>query len=80
MSQAFKLDGKAAIVATMRGKGRFIEPALSGLELRFLAAPSIDIDRYGTFTRDIDSAGDLASLEMQIKDLPRHKCVIAIAG
>ena len=41
----------------MHGKGRVIEPAFAGLGLRFLAAPSIDTDRFGTFTRDVDRMG-----------------------
>ena len=57
MNLAFELEGKAAVVATMHGKGRVIEPAFAPLGLRFLAAPSIDTDCYGTFTRDIGRAG-----------------------
>lgn len=57
MSRAFDLDGKAAVVVTMHRKEQVIEPALAGLGLRFLAAPSIDTDRYGTFTRDVGRAG-----------------------
>ena len=57
MTLAFDLDGKAAIVATMHGKERVIEPAFTALGLRFLTAPSIDTDRFGTFTRDVDRAG-----------------------
>ncbi|MBU3991264.1 MAG: hypothetical protein KKA12_01705 [Alphaproteobacteria bacterium] len=57
MSLAFDLDGKTAVIATMHGKEQVIEPALAGLGLRFLAAPAIDTDRFGTFTRDIARAG-----------------------
>lgn len=57
MATAFDLDDKAAVIATMHGKGRVIEPALAVLGLRFLAAPPIDTDRYGTFTRDVGRAG-----------------------
>lgn len=57
MSISFELDGKSAVVATMHNKQQVIEPALTELGLRFLTAPVIDTDRFGTFTRDIDRAG-----------------------
>jgi hypothetical protein len=57
MSLAFDLDGRAVVIATMHGKEQVIEPALAGLGLHFLSAPSIDTDRFGTFTRDIGRAG-----------------------
>lgn len=57
MSRAFDLDGKTAVIATLHGKEQVIAPGLAALGLRFLAAPAINTDRFGTFTRDIDRAG-----------------------
>ncbi len=57
MDRAFEVDGKTAIVATMHGKQRVIEPVLARLGLRFLPPPHIDTDRYGTFTREIGRSG-----------------------
>lgn len=85
MNLAFELDGKAAVVATMHGKGRVIEPAFAPLGLRFLAAPSIDTDCYGTFTRDIGRAGSqrdalLAKAQAGLDLLPEADFALASEG
>lgn len=53
----FALDGKSVTVVTMHGKMQVIETALAVCGLRFLGSPSVDTDRFGTFTREIARAG-----------------------
>lgn len=57
MARPFELAGRSAIVVTMHGKEQALEPALGRLGLRFLPAPSLDTDLFGTFTRDVARAG-----------------------
>lgn len=55
---AFDLQGSVAVLATMHGKERVIAPLLEGeLGLRVKVTTTLDTDRFGTFTREIDRAG-----------------------
>ena len=85
MDRAFEVDGKTAIVATMHGKQRVIEPVLARLGLRFLPSPTIDTDRFGTFTREITRNGSqreavLAKAQAGLDLCPASDFAIASEG
>lgn len=85
MSQAFDLDGKTGVIATMHGKEQVIEPALAELGLRCVAATAINTDRFGTFTRDIVRAGSqrdalLAKAQAGLDIMPEADFAVASEG
>ena len=85
MGLPLSLVGKSAVVATMHGKEQVIRPSLSLLGLSFLPAPSIDTDRFGTFTREIQRTGNqkdalLAKAQAGLELSPKADFAIASEG
>lgn len=57
-SRRFSIEGKTAVLATMHGKERVIQPLLEAeLGLRVRLLQGFDTDRFGTFSREIPRAG-----------------------
>lgn len=85
MGLPLSLEGKSAVVATMHGKEQVIRSSLSSLGLSFLPVPSIDTDRFGTFTREIHRTGNqkdalLAKAQAGLELSPKADCAIASEG
>jgi hypothetical protein len=85
MARPFELAGRTAVVATMHGKERVIEPALAALGLKFLPVPLLDTDRFGTFTRDVARAASqrealLAKARTALELVPEADFAVASEG
>lgn len=85
MTGGFVLAGRRAVVATMHGKARVIEPPLADLGLAFLPVPPLDTDRFGTFTRDVARAGSqhdalLAKAQAALALVPEADFAVASEG
>ncbi len=51
--------GRTAVLGTKHGKEQVIAPLLDEhLGVRVVVPDGFDTDRFGTFTRDVDRAGD----------------------
>lgn len=85
MRRPFELEGRTAVVVTMHGKERVIEPALAALGLRFLPRPPLNTDRFGTFTRDVVRQGSqrealLAKAQAGLELVPEADFALASEG